>query len=153
MLKINYAAVAAVAVSVLMPGLSGAQEYQWKFQSSDPAGNPNYILEQEWAERVRDASGGRIEIDVLPVGSIVEYNETQDAVAAGILDGHMTDPSYFTGCQRRSKSRPRGGAKAGHFLARLSPPGGRSPSGGLKRASRFFYGVCPALRARLCASL
>ncbi len=46
----------------------------------------------------------------------------------------------ITGCQRRSKNRPRGGAKAGHFLARLSPPGGRSPSGGLKRASRFFTG-------------
>ncbi|AUH63739.1 tyrosine-type recombinase/integrase [Paracoccus zhejiangensis] len=43
-------------------------------------------------------------------------------------------------CQRRSKNRPRGGAKAGHFLARLSPPGGRSPSGGLKRALRFSMG-------------
>lgn len=74
-----------------------AQDFALKFQSSDPAGNPNYILEQEWAARVSAASGGRLAIEVLPVGSIVEYNETQDAVAAGILDGHLTDPSYFTG--------------------------------------------------------
>lgn len=93
----TFATVVAVTLAALVPGMAGAQEYQWKFQSSDPAGNPNYILEQEWAERVREASGGRIEIEVMPVGSIVEYNETQDAVAAGILDGHLTDPSYFTG--------------------------------------------------------
>ena len=31
------------------------------------------------------------------VGSVVEHNETQDAVAAGILDGHITDMSYFSG--------------------------------------------------------
>jgi TRAP-type mannitol/chloroaromatic compound transport system substrate-binding protein len=34
---------------------------------------------------------------MLPVGSIVEYNETLDAVGSGILSGHITDASYFTG--------------------------------------------------------
>jgi TRAP-type mannitol/chloroaromatic compound transport system substrate-binding protein len=33
----------------------------------------------------------------LPVESIVAHNETQDAIAAGILDGHVTDTSYFSG--------------------------------------------------------
>ena len=41
-------------------------------------------------------------------------------------------------CQRRSKNRPRGGAKVGHYGAGLRPPGGRSPSGGLRPARRFF---------------
>ena len=41
-------------------------------------------------------------------------------------------------CQRRNKNRPRGGAKVGHDGARMRPPGGRSPSGGLMRAWRFF---------------
>ncbi|RVM40889.1 hypothetical protein CN106_30025, partial [Sinorhizobium meliloti] len=35
----------------------------------------------------------------------------------------------LTGCQRRSKNRPRGGAKVGHCGAHMRPPGGRSPSG------------------------
>ena len=42
-------------------------------------------------------SDGRIKVEMLPVGSIVEYNETLDAVGAGILSGHITDSSYFTG--------------------------------------------------------
>ncbi len=43
-------------------------------------------------------------------------------------------------CQRRSKNRPRGGAKVGHCGAGLRRPGGRSPSGGLRPARRFFEG-------------
>ncbi len=78
-------------------GVANAQEFSLKFQSSDPAGNPNFIIQQEWAERVGEMSGGRLKIEMMPVGSVVEHNETQDAVGSGILDGHCTDPSYFTG--------------------------------------------------------
>lgn len=74
-----------------------AQEYSFKFQSSDPAGNPNFLLQQTWAEAMGEATDGKVEIELLPVGSVVEHNETQDAVAAGILDGHITDTSYFAG--------------------------------------------------------
>ncbi len=74
-----------------------AQDYALRFQSSDPAGNPNFILKQEWAGRVGLMSGGRISIEMLPVNAIVQHTETQDAVAAGIIDGHITDTSYFTG--------------------------------------------------------
>jgi hypothetical protein len=48
-------------------------------------------------------------------------------------------------CQRRSKSRPRGGAKVGHYGAGLRPPGGRSPSGGLRPARHFFRSVSTGL--------
>ena len=55
-------------------------------------------------------------------------------------------------CQRRSKNRPRGGAKVGHCGAGLRPRGGRSPSGGLKPARRFFVGAFqPVFLARLRA--
>ncbi|MFC4233638.1 TRAP transporter substrate-binding protein [Thalassospira xianhensis] len=88
-----------VAVAVLM--LSGttatAQEFDLTFQSVDPAGNPNFAIQKEWTERVHKMSGGRIAIELLPVGSVVEYNETQEAVGSGILDGHITDVSYFSG--------------------------------------------------------
>ncbi|WP_306031160.1 TRAP transporter substrate-binding protein [Stappia sp. MMSF_3263] len=74
-----------------------AQDFSFKFQSSDPAGNPNFVLQQGWAAGVSDKTGGRIAIELLPVESIVAHNETQDAIAAGILDGHVTDTSYFAG--------------------------------------------------------
>lgn len=91
--KLALAAVAAVAIT----GHAAAQEYSFKFQSSDPAGNPNFILQQGWTKALSEATDGRVEVELLPVGSIVEHNETQDAVAAGILDGHITDTSYFAG--------------------------------------------------------
>ena len=74
-----------------------AQDMTLRFQSSDPAGNPNFALQKEWAESVSEMSEGRIEVEMLPVESIVAHNETQDAIAAGILDGHITDTSYFSG--------------------------------------------------------
>ena len=42
-------------------------------------------------------SNGRIDITVVPVGTVVAHNETLDAVGSGILQGHITDPSYFSG--------------------------------------------------------
>jgi len=74
-----------------------AQEFSLKFQSSDPAGNANFILQQDWAADVAARTDGRVEIELLPVETIVAHTETQDAVAAGILDGHFTDTSYFAG--------------------------------------------------------
>ena len=96
-LKTLAGAAVAITMSVSAPFAANAQDYSFKFQSSDPAGNPNFIIQQEWAERVGTLTGGRISIEMLPVGSVVEHNETQDAIAAGILDGHIPDTSYFSG--------------------------------------------------------
>ncbi|MGR3552964.1 TRAP transporter substrate-binding protein [Paracoccus sp. (in: a-proteobacteria)] len=86
---------ATAAMALAAPAL--AAEYEFKFQSSDPAGNPNFELQKTWVEDVAQKSDGRIAIDLLPVDSIVAYNETQDAIATGIIDGHVTDLSYFAG--------------------------------------------------------
>ncbi len=90
---------AAIAASsfALIAGSAAAQEYSFRFQSSDPAGNPNFIMQQEWTKIVAEKTGGAISIELLPVESLVAHNETQDAIAAGILDGHITDVSYFAG--------------------------------------------------------
>lgn len=74
-----------------------AADFDLKFQSSDPAGNPTFVIEQEWAKRVSAASGGRIEIEMLPVDAVVKYNETHDAVGSGILGGHITATGYISG--------------------------------------------------------
>ncbi|WP_300514978.1 TRAP transporter substrate-binding protein [Aliiroseovarius sp.] len=85
----------AVACVTAIPAM--AADYNLKFQSSDPAGNPTFIIEQEWAAKVSAASGGHLEIEMLPVDSVVKYNETHDAVGAGILDGHITATAYISG--------------------------------------------------------
>lgn len=85
---------AAVGLAAL-PAI--AAEFELKFQSSDPAGNPTFVIEQEWAAAVTAASGGRLEIEMLPVDAAVKYNETHDAVSAGILAGHITATAYISG--------------------------------------------------------
>ena len=88
---------ATALVSAGLAGAAAAQDFSLKFQSSDPAGNANFLLQQEWAKDVAAKTDGRVEVDLLPVETIVAHTESQDAVAAGIIDGHVTDTSYFAG--------------------------------------------------------
>ncbi|MDN3523184.1 TRAP transporter substrate-binding protein [Halomonas ramblicola] len=85
--------------SALLLGLSTAQaaEYEWKFQASETSGEPSFQIKQEWADKITTMTGGRVEIEVMPINSVVGPTETLTAVSSGILQGHMTDPSYFSG--------------------------------------------------------
>ncbi|MEM7566023.1 MAG: C4-dicarboxylate ABC transporter substrate-binding protein, partial [Pseudomonadota bacterium] len=87
------------AVAGLALGVTGASaQTALTFQSADQAGNPNFILQKElFVDKIAEATGGEVTAELLPVGSVVEYNETVDAVGAGILSGHITDTSYFAG--------------------------------------------------------
>jgi TRAP-type mannitol/chloroaromatic compound transport system substrate-binding protein len=91
-------AAAAVATSVVaLTGAALAADYNWTFQTSETAGEPGFINKTKWAEDVAEMSGGRIEIEILPIGAVVPHTETLQAVGTGILQGHLTDPSYFSG--------------------------------------------------------
>ena len=74
-----------------------AADYSFKFQSSDPSGVRNFEIKHQWAERVERMSGGRVDIEILPVGSVVSHTETLDAIEMGILDGHISVTGYFSG--------------------------------------------------------
>jgi TRAP-type C4-dicarboxylate transport system substrate-binding protein len=89
--------LATAAAMAIASAVSAQESYDLKFQSSDNSGTAAFEVQQAWAEHVGEMSDGRIQVEMLPVGSIVEYNETLDAVGAGILNGHITDSSYFTG--------------------------------------------------------
>ena len=91
----TYALASAFALAAAIPAL--AADVNLKFQSADQAGNPNFVLQKEWADSIEEKTGGKVAIELLPVGSIVEHQETIDAVGSGILDGHVTDTSYFAG--------------------------------------------------------
>lgn len=74
-----------------------AAEFNLKIQSSDPSGDKNFLVQKEWADNVAKATDGRIEIELLPVGSIVKHTETIDAIRQGIISGHLTATEYFSG--------------------------------------------------------
>jgi len=84
-------------VIALLSTSAFAADFNFKFQSSDPSGDKNFQVQKEWTERVAKMSGGRIEIDLLPVGSVVKHTETLDAIKMGVLDGHITATGYFSG--------------------------------------------------------
>jgi TRAP-type mannitol/chloroaromatic compound transport system substrate-binding protein len=78
--------------------LASAQTiHKWKMQSLWQAGSVNQKVFEDWAKRVREASGGRIEIEPLAVGTIVGYGETLDAMTNGVLDSHHSGGPYFSG--------------------------------------------------------
>ncbi len=97
MKSLRYSTLLAAVAGLALVGQAAAADYEFRFQSSDPSGNPNFILQTGWTEALAERTGGKVSVELLPVGSIVEHAETQDAIAAGILDGHITDTSYFTG--------------------------------------------------------
>nr|WP_298374131.1 TRAP transporter substrate-binding protein [uncultured Halomonas sp.] len=74
-----------------------AAEYEWTFQTSETSGEPQFEIKKAWADEVEEKSDGRIQIEILPVNAVVQANQTLQAVKSGILQGHLTDPSYFTG--------------------------------------------------------
>lgn len=85
------------AISGLVASSVLAADFNFKFQSSDPSGVKNFELQKDWADRVEVMSGGRISIDLLPTGSVVLHTETLDSMKLGVLDGHITSTSYFSG--------------------------------------------------------
>lgn len=90
-------ALAALAGAFLLGTAAWAAEYEWTFQTSETAGEPQFEIKKEWAANVEAMSDGKIKIEILPVGAVVPHDQTLDAVSTGILQGHLTDPSYFSG--------------------------------------------------------
>lgn len=89
--------VAAGLLSATFAISAVAADYTFKFQSSDPSGVKNFQIQQEWADRVEEMTGGRVAIDLLPVGSVVSHTETLGAMKMGVLDGHVSVTGYFSG--------------------------------------------------------
>ena len=90
--------VAAVALQAA----SAASAEVWKVQTSMTAGESYYQnIEEHWLPKLEAMTRGELIIELTPVGSVVPYNETMDAIALGVLQGDITSTSYFTG---RSKA-------------------------------------------------
>lgn len=83
---------AALTVS---PGI--AAEYSWTLQTAYAAGDQLHRSYVEFAEKVEQMSGGRLEIDVSPGGTFVPAFEVIDAVNDGILDAGGGDGDYLVG--------------------------------------------------------
>ena len=91
------ALLAALLPALLVGQTAGAQQYHWTMQSLWQAGSINHRVFEKFCENVKRLTGGRLEITPVPVGTLVAYNETLDAVGSGILDGQQSGAGYFAG--------------------------------------------------------
>lgn len=93
------AAVALVAVLGLYGAAAEAQT-KLKFSSAFPQSTNIYENYRQWAEKIKVLSGGRLEIEVSPPGSIVPAFEVLDATHKQVLDGTHAGAAYWVGKQR-----------------------------------------------------
>ncbi len=73
------------------------QVIKWKMMSLWGAGTLPQKLNEAFAERVKQMSAGRLEIEALPGGSIVAPTESLDAVSSGVLDAQQGGTGYWPG--------------------------------------------------------
>src|SRR5512137_1428493 len=111
--------IVGLIVAAFVVGVCGAgeaqQQFKWKLQSANPAGTPHIDILNKFAATVDQMSGGRLKIEVLPSGAIVNPFESLDAVNKGVVDSAQWWTHYATGKHPAGGlfSAPLGGAGSG----------------------------------------
>lgn len=87
-----------VGLLCLSPGARAQTQtpVKWKLLTLWAAGTLPQKLNEQFAERVKAMSGGRLVIEVLPGGSVVAPTESLDALQAGVIDAQQGGTAYFT---------------------------------------------------------
>jgi len=91
------AAGLALASIVASAPAEAQAKYKWKMQSLWQGGSINQKIFEDYCKRVNQLTAGRLEITPMPVGAVVAYTETLDALQNGILESHQSGGPYFSG--------------------------------------------------------
>lgn len=98
----SQATILATAAALALCTSAATAEQVWKVQTSMTAGESFYTnIQEHWLPKLAEMTNGELQIELTPVGSVVPYNETMDAISQGILQGDITATVYFSG---RSKA-------------------------------------------------
>lgn len=94
----TFVASAAAGAALAAPAVASAQaKIRWRCQTMWSAAETTHKAFESFCKRVGEATGGRLEIQPFPAGSVLGVFETLDAVSAGVLDAHSSAPVYWTG--------------------------------------------------------
>ena len=131
-LKAGAAGVGAAAVGGTaitgFPNIARAQTVQWNVQSGWPSGDIFHEFAQDYVNMVNTMSGGRMQINLLPAGSVVGALELQDAIEGGSLDGGHGVTAYWYGKNKAASlfgTPPAFGWNANQFLGWMKYGGGQ----------------------------
>jgi TRAP-type C4-dicarboxylate transport system substrate-binding protein len=96
LLKVVFCVI--LSVVVLCAGVAGAAEsYKLSLATYDPVTSSQTRKLQEWSDRIREKSGGRLEITIFPGGSLSSSTEILDAVKTGAADIGWIFTSFYPG--------------------------------------------------------
>ncbi len=94
---ITTAAAAAGAGVIAAPAVHAQAPIKLKFQSTWPNKDIFHEFAGDYVKRVNAMTGGRVELELLPAGSVVPAFQMLDAVSSGILDGGHGVAAYWYG--------------------------------------------------------
>ncbi|MEZ5845162.1 MAG: TRAP transporter substrate-binding protein DctP [Geminicoccaceae bacterium] len=92
------ALAAAMAVTAAAGFAGDVAARTLKVQTSSNASHFSLAyLNEVWIPKLKQMTGGEVEIEFLPIEAVVPRRETPEAVGIGILDGQYTAVAYFSG--------------------------------------------------------
>lgn len=95
---IKVAAATALAALTAVPTAQAQEKIHWRVQSNLNAGEPGYIaLEEKFAKYANRLSGGRLTIEVFPVGQLFPVKDGLDAVGSGVAEMAVLTSGYYAG--------------------------------------------------------
>ena len=121
-------AAGAAAGGLAMPQISRAQTTRFRMQSGWPTADIFHEFAGDYANLVRQLSGGRLEIDLLPAGAVVGALELQDAMIAGALEMYHGVTVYWYGKHKAASlfgTPPSFGWNAHQFMGWMKYGGGQ----------------------------
>lgn len=91
-------AVGGASAAILSPSPVRAAEYNLRMQTHvSPVLAPYIALEQEFVDGVKKMTGGRVEIQMYPIGALYPADQTLEAVANGVTELGFSTGFYFAG--------------------------------------------------------
>lgn len=87
----------ALVISSVPAAAQAAAPIKWRMQTMFAAGFSWEIIPKRFAERVKQASGGRLEITPYPAGALVPTFQMLDSAGKGVVDVGWAGGSYWTG--------------------------------------------------------
>ncbi|MGW9229932.1 TRAP transporter substrate-binding protein [Pseudorhizobium sp. NPDC055634] len=96
-LKIGATAGGAAAGTLAAPAVLAQSPLVMKMQTSWPASDIWMDFARQYTDRVKEMSGGRLTVDLLPAGSVVGAFQVLDACHDGVIDAAHSVPAYWYG--------------------------------------------------------
>ena len=121
-------AAGGVAGTLAAPAVLAQTPQTIRMQTSWPTSDVFHEMAQQYVDRVHAMSGGRLKIDLLPAGAVVQAFQVQDATSDGAIDAAHTVTAYWYGKNKAASlfgTGPVFGADAAQILAWIQYGGGK----------------------------